>query len=518
MDNMEREITISYQKFIETIRENIPSIKKQQREENVKIRLIDRLGNLYDELVKGDYQKNVDKLISYANVIIDSFKSINNENTNISQKIKILEQFKNLGNLDNPVAMNTYNDILNSINEIVSKKEEIVKGRDELVERLGDMENLCQSIPIDYTKIKNICSDYSIDPATRVNIVLYIIKDNAKIPVPIKKKEKQKQVEEVVTEPVQEVEETKALTAEELQKVKAAIDNLKDIYDTNINQEYSELLDKYYNLKKGLNQIELNTCYSNCDKTREEFIRDNLDAYTFAKLGDMWRIIMSIIIFRLKDSVQESITDLYKGLDKEHKNIEDFEEYIALVKEDINQLENKLKELQRQDANVEISRIIPKEEEQLAYFAHGYDKEDYIDEEVKNSESSKKKVLNRINNIIANGDQKGNQPIITVQGLENYDFPTVFAFNDPNYVNLAYVRISNSESGQPRIYVLAATKDTDSVSALREKCARLLNTELNFFKRQIDAINNNDSQELETQKEIYDSIFGTQNKTGYGTK
>ena len=64
----------------------------------------------------------------------------------------------------------------------------------------------------------------------------------------------------------------------------------------------------------------------------------------------------------------------------------------------------------------------------------------------------------------------------TLKGLENFDFPTVFSFNDGNDVNIAYIRITNASDGSPRIFILAANSGSDSVEALRDRCKRLLNS------------------------------------------
>ena len=520
MDNTEREMEITYHRFIELIEKDIPSIKKEIREENVKIRLIDRITNIKKALDNSeDYEANIRKLIYHVSNFDDSIDRIYGENQtikeSINKKLSVLIQFQNISNLLNPVAITTYKGLLKDLDEVISKREEIVAKRDQLVDKLNDIEDLCNVSPIEFKKIDKLCKEHSIDPKKEVQIVSFLLKENSKIPAPVKKKEKQKPVEvvEVIeAQPVQE-ETTGKLTNEELEKIGKEIEEIKKYFEEEINKENSDFLDKYYKAIQDMNPIKKNICYSNYDKDRNSFINDNEGTYSYEELAKIWFNILAVRIFRTKDKISEEIVDLTELLRENNTDKEELEYYLDDIKKDLDNYTKQINELKKIDNRVAASTEPPVEtEEQVAFFAH--DVEDFVDFEIKNSNSLTKKLLNRINNVIANGDQKGNKNIIVLKGLENFDFPTVFSFNDGNDVNIAYIRITNASDGSPRIFILAANSGSDSVEALRDRCKRLLNSNRISYESQYKKIEEEDSQELGIQKEIYDSIFGESKNKG----
>ncbi len=506
MGNTDRDMRINYTKFIEIIGKDIPGLNKSIRDANVKIRLLDRIENVLDEIGKeSNYEKDVEKLIYYANTIINSIERISTdeyERSSIKKKVAILEQFKKIDNLDNKVAINTYNGIIKSLNDMLSKREEIEKEKDILVNKLKDIENLKQLIPIELEKIKALGETHSIEKEKIVEIVLFLIKENARIPAPIKKeKPKQKEKPEVVVETI-----APKMTEEEIEKANKALEELKQ-QEEEINKEYSELIEKYYNKLEKMSNIKRTTCYSNLDKERMEFVRDNINAYSDEDLGDMWRCILAINILRLKNQVSQNYKELHNKVKEGRDSYEDINDYISIAISDLEKYKEQIEDLYRLDKNINsMNKPIVIEDKQQVFFAHGI--EDFIDEDIKADDKLRKRLITRINNVIANGDKKGNNTVVRVKGLDEYDFPTIFAFNDGNEVNIAFIQLPKAEDGLHRIFVLAAQRQTDDL--LKATCRRLLNKNLKLFITEIKKIEEEDVQELGIQKEIYDSIFSEQ--------
>ena len=323
----------SWNKFISLLKNDLKDLYKRRRELNV---LIKEYSKLKDTLEKSE--DNLEIIFNCKNIIIRIDPSL-------IKTFQILEAFRKMNNLNNPVAIRTYKEIMHSveINNAVDLLDQLESNKEVLDREIEKVQDIIQGAAFNKDTILRYCDELGIDIEEQTTILMYpIIKSARKIVPSYRKKDK-------VGEPNKSKDEAPSQTKEpeqidtvvyetvnlgETNNDKEQFENMKEEYER-IKSENNQLFNKYYEILSNMTSEE-----RECYKVYSTLPLEALSNIPFVgEYDEAMAKVIAIMLFDKKEEIDEFLKSL---LDDGNINYKDAAELLKMPLDEFKPLVDRL--------------------------------------------------------------------------------------------------------------------------------------------------------------------------------
>ena len=346
LENNMQIVQQNWNKFISLLKKDLKDLYKRQRELNV---LIKKYSTLKDILEKS--KDNIDIIFNCKNIILSIDPSL-------KRTFEVLEAFKNMTNLNNAVAIRTYNEILHStdINNAIDLLDQLENNKEVLDREIEKVQDIIQGAAYDKETILRYCDELGIGIEEQTTILMYpIIKSARKLVPSYRKRDKvgdsNKSSDDVPTE---------SKEPEQIDTVVHDTINLDKTSEANDKEQFEKLKDEYESIKSENNQL-FSKYYEILNSMKPDE-KDSYKVYSTLPLDALSNILFEheydeamakVIAIKLFDK-KEEIENFLKSLsDEGNINYKDAAELLKMPLDEFKPIVDRLKAL---DKKIETSK------------------------------------------------------------------------------------------------------------------------------------------------------------------
>ena len=479
-------IESNWSSFMELVKDELSKENKALRELDLKIKKISRL-----EKILHYSENNINFLINHKVFFAQIDESL-------VAKFNVLEAFKRRDNLDNDIAIRTFESIINStslkreIDELIRVKERSDLSRDYI----GRLKDLLSGRVYSFDLITELTSRFNLDSQAKNAIVFYPIMKNAKkkefiIPKEIEK-EKNEQKEVIPTyEP-------------EKMNYRYLFDIQNERYNKYV-EDNKDILTKYYKSITSMTPSVSKIYAGYVNLSLDEL--DNIDEENFGKdYPDVFAKIIAMKIFRLKSDVDNCISDIIANGYDSTIDIELFsscvDELIAYTKK-LTLLDGKLT-LEDLKNNINVTNT------SNVFFLRDKDGEPFIKNGVYD-----KGLLTAFNNasegLLARKTGQGVKRMFGVEAREKDINKTIFMVKYNKSI-ISYIKVNMDKENGEGICII--TSSLVNPNTIVKDTASAIKDNLDSVLTEIASIEGLDPKELEIQESIRNNILSSFSKEG----
>lgn len=489
--------------FISLVRQDLSDIYTEQRNVIIEIKRLERIRKILQHS-----QDDIDFLLLHK-------ESILSLDSSLAKNFLILEAFKNINNLGNAVAVRTYKEILES--EKVKKSEDLVNS---LIERKDTLQTLIDEInDLIYGEVFNkelidqLCEKHKLSGTARNAIALYPIIKTLKREK-IQKNPEHTQVIEVISTKQEQVEPSLedleildiTPTDEEIPTYREEYDKHKIQYEK-LKEQINPLLNKYYVILSEMTPIEMQYYRIYCSLTNEELKNVPEVQEEFEEAAAK---IAAIKLFDVRTEIEKMIKEIAATGYSDRDEVE----FLGAYVNEYEILSSKLKEL---DAKlVKTGQEIETLEDQKVFFLTDRTMRPLIPSIIKERgfQGSLITILEKAQAGFIQQKKGSNIMPLKIQDKKFKDEcgRTVFAVRNSKII-VSYIKLNSNTGLSNDGGIMILTASLLNPNTIQEDTNRVIKENRDQILGQIQAIENQDSQQLGLQSMVREEIIksGEQN-------
>lgn len=507
----------SWNSFKSLVRQNLNDLISRQKNIDIDIKRVERIA----KIIKVS-ENDISFLIKHKDIFIEL-------DSDLKSKFTYLEAFQKRNNLDNDLAVQTYNQIRNydKVIGLLNNLENLKAERENNQARIDDLKDLIDGR--DYSQIElisELCETHNIDEDTRKMIFLYPIIKTLKKPTIIKEKTHD------VNQDIQQIETIKdgkvsmatviedmIITSEESPTVEPALEiteeksellNYEDYYNQQKNryeklkEATRNLLDKYYTVLSEMKSYETQYYRSFCSVTQDELKTQFVGNYDEANAK-----ILAIKLFDAKVEIENTLISIVNKNYTDKDDIEYLEEYIG----EFQSLSDRLKSVD--DVLVNKANQLLGLTQSKEFFLTDSINDTFISEKIKKG-SLMALIGNAQEGFTSRGEFYNIRQLDTSvdRYKEQVGRPLFSIRNGKNM--MSYIKL-NSDSNDGGIMILTALPVSEGgLDAIQEATDKIIEANIELLIRQIGLIESHDLEQLTLQSKIRDKFMKRDESFGEG--
>lgn len=484
--------------FISLVKEDLNEIFSEQRKTIIEIKKFERIDKAL-QLGK----ENIDFLLAHKESILALDMSL-------EKSFSILEAFKKLNNLENAVAIRTYNEILASdklqncsemINELIAKRE-------DLQTKIDMINDLIYGEAFNKELIEELCEKHMLGASSRIAIRVYpLMKTLKKIKAitPKKVNTNEEEVKNKSTNAEEKQDNIEKLSDDNSQGIlnyEEDFDRAKDKYDELKGQTIS-LLNKYYVILSDLAPEEIAQYRVYCSLTEEE-LKELNEKGMAEKEFEYSKVLATIKAIKLFDAKSE-IEKLIKNIQATDYSDKDDIDYLVAYIEEYESLSNNLMNIDNEIVNKAKEGKIVEIEPPRVFFFVNEEMQPMIPDEIKeNYSSSLLSIFDKAQSGLIQ-QKKNNNIALKVNDKEFKEKfgRTIFSARN-NKITVSYIKLNTNTGMVNDEGIMILTVSLLTGNNIQDETDKIIKKYGEQILTQIAAIEREDPQQLGLQAMIRD--------------
>ena len=502
-DNGINSLQQKWNEFINLLKKELDELYEEQKRIYLSIMRIEKIKRI------ANHNQNAEFLLLHKKSLIDLHSSF-------SQKFDILEAFKELNNLDNPKAIEVFNEIIESdiIKKTFEEYDVLKEQKYDILDEIDKVNGLIRGNLFDVDTLTKYCQKHNIDDKTFGELKMYLLFKVARSK-PLEKAKiveipPQVVVEEISDNNVNQNEDNRLeITQEEIDEKFLEPNNVGNIeiyrekYEV-LKNRYEDLkitnrvlLNKYYSILKTMNKIEIDTYkgYMNSSEPGlKVFLGDKYDE-TMAK-------VMTINVF----DDQMEIENLLQRIPFDNYSQKDD---IDFLEEWIEEYELHLQKLEEYDFNYSDEPVnMEKVEESKVFFLLDENNNPFIDDEVLKEKTSIINLSSRVQTALIQNKRGYVKELLPDDEFKKLCGRTVYIAKNSRII-ISYVKVNSGKEVNDGV-IMILTVLPSKVPDIKNDVRRIMVRNGFNYMSQLAKIEGKDEKQLEIQSGVRSRVLGIQ--------